>query len=548
MTPDTSTIRWQMAEALRAGLLPGGALPLADWLRDGTATIIKDGPHRAVYRVRLPGLDCHVKHYRLLGWRSRVRQMLRPVKARREFAIAADVTSRGIETPLPLGWGVEGAGRGPAASWLITETVADAVPLVALLETRSLLPVIRQGLAKTVADFIARLHATGVLHHDLHPGNLLVRFEGDRPLLWLIDLHAIRLGPPCPWPARRDNLIIFNRYFQLRADRSDRLRFWRAYVKHAGHAVVDPPSLVACELESRTRESNLEFWRARDARCRRSNRYYRRFKCGGARGITVRDFDPRILAGAPDEPFAQEGTRFLKSSRSSTVVELRLQVGGTIRRVVYKRFRLTDRRDPWMALCRPTAALRSWIFGHGLRERCLPTARPLAVFHRVRAGRPHEGYLLTEKIDDAVDLHLFLRRLATLPVNDRIAELRSRSTALARLLRQLHDRGLSHRDLKAANILTASAAGDPRFWFIDLVGVARHRRPGRRRTNRDLMRLHVSVMTHAAATRTEKLRFLRAYLEANLRGAGDWKNRWRAIAVATAIKIQKNSRSGRPLG
>src|SRR5947209_10930048 len=134
MSLDTTTIRWHIADPLRRVLLPGDALPLAEWLRDGTATIVKDGPHRAVYRVRLPDLDCHVKHYRLLGWRSRVRQMLRPCKARREFALAADITARDVPTPVPLAWGVEGNGRGPAASWVITETVADAVPLVAFLE------------------------------------------------------------------------------------------------------------------------------------------------------------------------------------------------------------------------------------------------------------------------------------------------------------------------------------------------------------------------------------------------------------------------------
>jgi tRNA A-37 threonylcarbamoyl transferase component Bud32 len=547
MAIDTTTIRWHMAEPLRRDLLPGGALPLADWLRDGTANVVKDGPHRAVYRVHLPGLDCHVKHYRLLGWRSHIRQMLRPCKARREFAIAADVTARGVPTPVPLAWGVEGSTNGPAASWLITETVDNAVPLVSFLETT--FPIVassRHLLAKTLGEFAARLHTAGVLHHDLHPGNLLLRFDDAQPRLWLIDLHAVRLGPPCPWPARRDNLVIFNRYFQLRADRGDRLRFWRAYAA-AGTRIPAPVGILATELERLTEASNLEFWQARDARCRRSNRYYRPVNVGCVRGYVVRDFDPAALVAAPDAPFDHKDACVLKNSRSSTVVECDLPVNGVTQRVIYKRFRLTDRRDPWLALCRPTAAIRSWVFGHGLRERCLPTARPLAVFHRFRGGRPHEGYLITKKIENAVDLHVFLRRLATLPPTVRTAELRSRSLAFARLLRRLHDRGLSHRDLKAANILTSIEFGDPRFWFVDLVGVARHHRVGRRRKTRDLMRLNVSLMPHSFITPTEKLRFLRAYLQANLRGAGDWKARWRAVTAATALKVQKNARSGRPL-
>src|SRR5207244_1547242 len=149
------------------------------------------------------------------------------------------------------------------------------------------------------------------------------------------------------------------------------------------------------------------------------NRYYARVNGLGVRGHAVRDLDRHALApllADPDAPFATPGVRVLKDSRSSTVVEFDLGVGGQLRHVVYKRFRVTAGRDPWVALVRPTAALRSWMFGQGLRERCLPTARPLAVLHRMRGGRPAEAYLLTEKIEGAVDLHGFARQTATGPI------------------------------------------------------------------------------------------------------------------------------------
>jgi tRNA A-37 threonylcarbamoyl transferase component Bud32 len=549
MATDTSTIRWHLQMAASSRLLTPAGLPLDEWLRDGSATVVKDGPHRAVYRVRLPGLDCHVKHYRLLGWRSRVRQMIRPNKARREASIASELQARGIPTPIPIGWGVEGNGFGPAASWLITETVAGAVPLTEFLES---LPRddarLRQRLAWAVGEFVARLHAAGVVHHDLHPGNLLIRMAPDgAPLLWLIDLHAVRLGPPCPWPIRRENLVIFNRFFQMRAGRTDRLRFWTAYASTAKD-VVNPARLMAIDLEAETVQSNLQLWRARDARCRHSNRYYKRVRTGSVRGYAVREFDPSALLAAPDAPFEQPARRILKDSRSSTVVEIDVRVCGVVRRAIYKRFRVTDRREPWLNACRRSAALRSWVFGHGLRERCLPTARPLAVFHRTGGGLRHEGYLLTEKIENAVDLHDFVWRLQALPPNARTAELRPRAVALAGLLRKLHDRGLSHRDLKAANLLTATEPGDHRFWFIDLVGVRRHRQVNRRLRVRDLMRLNVSMSAQPFISRTERLRFLLAYLQAGLRGRGGWKDLWREIAAATAEKTEKNFRNGRPPG
>src|SRR5262249_44993536 len=129
-------------------------------------------------------------------------------------------------------------------------------------------------------------------------------------------------------------------------------------------------------------------------------------------------------------------------------------LGGVRRRVIYKRFGVKSGIVPWLSLLRPPPALRSWVHGHGLRERCLPTVRPLAVLHRTRQGLLCEGYLLSLKVEDAEELPRFLDGLLQLPVAERRTLLRERIDQAARLIRELHHREVSHRDLKGANILT----------------------------------------------------------------------------------------------
>ena len=54
------------------------------------------------------------------------------------------------------------------------------------------------------------------------------------------------------------------------------------------------------------------------------------------------DLDPAVLApllADPDEPFRRPAIVVLKDSRSSTVIEFDLPVGGVLRRVIYKRLR-----------------------------------------------------------------------------------------------------------------------------------------------------------------------------------------------------------------
>jgi hypothetical protein len=275
----------------------------------------------------------------------------------------------------------------------------------------------------------------------------------------------------------------------------------------------------------------------------------------------------QALLRDPDEPFRRPGVKLLKDSRSSTVAELEMSVGGVVRRVIYKRFRLTSWKDPWLALVRPTGALRSWVYGHALRLRWLPTPRPLAVLHRRRVlGLCREGYLLTAKVDGAEDLHEHMTRLRALPADQRRRALRDLLGQVARLVRDLHQRGLSHRDLKAVNILVVhdqagtaasqEASAEPydhwpltgaRVWLIDLVGVRRYRRLGRRRKVQNLARLHASFVHDPVLSRTDKLRFLRLYLQCGLYGKAGWKGWWREIDRATLAKVARNVRSGRIL-
>jgi hypothetical protein len=257
-----------------------------------------------------------------------------------------------------------------------------------------------------------------------------------------------------------------------------------------------------------------------------------------------------LLLADPDTPFRQAGSKVLKDSRSSTVIEWAIPVDGGMWPVIYKRFRATSWTDPLAALVRPTGALRSWINGHGLRDRDLPTPRPLAVLHRRQRGLPADGYLLTEKVPDAVDLHRFVVGLDQLSPAEGRAKLRRCIDRAAAMVRELHRRQLSHRDLKASNILVQDsvATGTIALWFIDLVGVRRFRLLPEERRLQNLARLHVSFCRNLGIGRTDKLRFLRTYQQWGLFGKQDWKRWWRKIAELTQAKVTRNVRSGRPLG
>ena len=296
---------------------------------------------------------------------------------------------------------------------------------------------------------------------------------------------------------------------------------------------------MARDLERSTAESNCRFWANRNDRYTGNNREFHRIRGPAAAGHAVRDLPTDLYEfwlADPDAPFTRSGTRVLKDSRTSTVAEIVADTPDGTRTFIYKRFRLKGRFALLKNLFRPSPALRSWLSGNGLRDRDLPTARPLACFHRRRFGIPAAGYVVFDKVENAVELSGKVKR-------SDVPELAGR---LGRLVRLMHHRQVSHRDLKAPNILLAGPGSDP--VVIDLVGVVAGRPVTTGQRARDLARLNASFLTSTTVSRGDRLRFLRAYLDWGMHGRGDWKTWWKAVDRATRAKQAKNARSGRPIG
>src|SRR5688572_28017610 len=125
---------WHLSPEGRALFDPAG--PAYDrWLADGSAAVVKHGPHRTVYRVALPGGTVYVKHCRMNGPRAWARELMRPPKARLEFENAARLLALGIGAARPLAWATADT-LWPGESFLITRDLAPAIPFTDFVESR----------------------------------------------------------------------------------------------------------------------------------------------------------------------------------------------------------------------------------------------------------------------------------------------------------------------------------------------------------------------------------------------------------------------------
>jgi tRNA A-37 threonylcarbamoyl transferase component Bud32 len=514
--------------------------------------VVKDASHRLVYCVDTPQGAIFVKHYFVRGLRAWLRSWLRPPKAFLECDKALSLLKRDVPTVEPLAAYADPDG----SSCLVTLAVEEAVPLDQLLleqMPQGDVPWQRQ-MTQELAAFVARLHDAGVTHQDFHPGNILIRMdEFGQPQWTLIDPYEVRLGPPLGLKASCANLVQFALWFLPRTTPTDRLRFWRYYwLERQGLSleIAATERELLPQFEQDLWRMHLQRWRQREHRYLSDNRDFYRLRHAGNRAWAVRDLPPELLKKLldnPDAPFTWDNSRLLKDSPSSTVAEVVLpDIGKT---VIYKRFLVTKRTDPFLNLFRDSPALKSWRNGHRLLEVGLPTARPLAVLHRRRYGLTWECYLLTEKLPNAIGLKEYANNLDAWPAEEALRRRRELAEQVARLLRRLHRHQVSHRDLKAANILvvTPLESDHPQLFFIDLYGMKRWRKLPRSQRAQNLMRLYISFKDEPWLTKTICLRFLKTYLRQEREEAERWKVLWRIVDLLAEEKVKQNERRQRPL-
>ena len=388
------TSRWTVAEEVSSA-------EISRIIANSPVQEIKRNRQRTVYRVEGDTNEWYVKSCRVDGIRAWFRELFRGPKAKLEFDRARELNRRGVSAVQPIAWSGH---RWPSTSQIITQSVPCAIPLSEFLERDfpQLEPIrqrrIRIVLARALGQFFATMYRSGVAHPDPHPGNLLVSFdETDEPKLTLIDVHAVSISKRLPVRAIVENLVLFNRWFAMRSTRTDRLRFWKSFVKNCGFQT----DTLAQEVERKTVRSNLHFWKRRFDRYRGTNREYQPIRVGAYRGQVVREYPIEIfepLLRNPDSFLNSDCVDVLKSSKSSRVVSCSVDTPNGPKPVVFKRVPIRS----WFAvvknLFRPSSVWRSWSNGQSVRDRGIPTPRPLVVFHRYRFGIPLEGFILIEKV------------------------------------------------------------------------------------------------------------------------------------------------------
>ncbi len=531
-------------------------------------TIVKQNPSRTVYHGYIDSQEIYLKHYHSGTWIHRLRRRLGWSDALREMRFSQYLRDHGVPTPSSLA-----ASRGGGIEWLATRAVGPAVPAdkwhaQQLHRGREGRREIRKCIA-SIGALIGKMHKAGVIHRDLHCGNLLLRTETDPPSPVLMDLH--RMGRRRRLSRRMMAINLAQLFYDRRnfTTRTERLRFLKCYLATCGMGGTLRGWQFLVEFFGRRHRRKQ--YAQRDRRITGRSRYFQPIQIpGGWRGHVVLGSKRHLggseaaellfsgedwsrVLGDPESLFSGTNIKVVKDSRSSLVIQRSLRIGPHEVNVYIKRPR---RKKLWKFVpdCfRPSRPVRAFKFGHALLTRRIATALPLAGIERRVGPFLRDSILITEKVSSP-HLYDFMNTwLSIPPKGDTLLSVpQQRQLAqevlwqLGRMLQQLHDNNFSHRDLKATNIRVRWSPEDrPEIVLLDLDGLRRVRFMTVQRKFRGLMRLNVSLLQCPVINHAGRLRMLLGYLRRPGQGRIHFKPYWRVLEEWSGRKLRQQIHSRR---
>jgi tRNA A-37 threonylcarbamoyl transferase component Bud32 len=465
------------------------------------------------------------------------------------------------------------AARTKETEWLITEAVRPAEPAEEW-HVRNLQRGVegRRAIRKAMIDLaraLAKMHSVGVLHCDLHAGNIMIRTDTPDPQCVLMDLHRMKKAP---WISRRAKAMNLAQLLHDRYEwttRSERLLFLKHYLSAARSSGTLRGWRVMIEQFAERHRHRL--YAQRDRRVFANNRYFHKIALpnfwSGHVVLSSKRRTPGTKAGLldfhhdqwiraltnPERLIAGGITKLVKDSPSAVIVQRKLIVGDHELDVIIKRPR---RKQPWKVLLdcfRQARPIRAFALGHALLTRRIPTAIPLVALQR-RFGLLLLDSILITEAHDAPQLDQFLNEWLTETDNasDRLPAVQRRHLGqevlhqMGRILQKLHDNSFRHRDLKSANMLVEWSPGQkPEIVLVDLDGLRRVQWLTVRRRFPGLMRLNVSLLRCQAVNHAGQLRMLLGYLRRAAGGPVQFKPYWRMLENWSARKLRRQIHSRR---
>jgi tRNA A-37 threonylcarbamoyl transferase component Bud32 len=475
-------------------LLPVGFFedPISSVQRSGSE-VLKASRWRVAVIFSVDGKrKIFLKRDRTKNWIDSLKYLILPSKGRKEWFIAYQSQRRRLDVPNPLGWMERGQVGFVKESYYLSEAIGSGASLIDSVHVGTRFPL--EELAKSVR----RIHQAGLFHKDLHAGNFL----WDGKSLFLTDLHRAELVKKLSLKRRLWNLSHLFHSLRDTWEEKDQERFIDLYF---GGERVSPEQKEVFFRLIRSGMDRLQKrqWKSRTKRCLKESTEFTVERGKGLHYYHRRDYPLERVKKAVEEhlKFVRENPSGLAKHSPKINVSILRGHRGTI---CVKQFRNLHRWDMLKDRFRTSKGLKSWLGGHGLRTRGIPSLRSLALVEERDWLGLRESFFIMEVSERGRELDRY--------IVEGLSDFRKRRhfiRTFSQWLSHFHQRGLYHRDMKTCNLLITENGVSWIFHLLDLEDLLLDGKVDEKKLFRNLLQLNTSIPK--AISRTDRLRFLKGY-------------------------------------
>ena len=412
--------------------------------------VIKNTEKRQVFYIKTSKGDYFLKLSRLIRKKDRVRHLILPRRRWAEWRNLHKLNMLGIEAAKPVIKGEKREQR-PKSFFIVTKKV-DGISL-----HEQIIPD-----PENLGKFFAILHLRGIYHADFHPGNVIIKPNGQS---CLIDVQEVYILGRLPRWLRVSSLgKLFFCFIPNRQEKRWFTELLGAYNKLFKNTVN------LAEVERAAQKHRKRYYRSRGKRCCKNSSEFAIVKLKGINGYKRKEFQ----WGKKEIENALQKGKKLKEDRVIAHKNVCLKIHE-------KRILHGDR------------CFACWKNSRALEVRNIPVPKSLGYF-RIDKKR----FFLSEFLESSIGLNDYLSS---------IKDKKKKRMAVRRLafwLKKIHDRNVWQRDFNSDNVLYTRDT----FVMIDLDGV-RIRNLSEKRRIVNLAQLNASLSN--AITFRDRVRFFHYY-------------------------------------
>ena len=497
-------IEWTVLDEY-SSLIPG---ELVEKIRDLNSCpeccVIRENNVRVSLFITLPENKevIFVKRYKCRGFMDIFKYFFFTSKASSEWKNMNQFLQKGIPVAPPLAKGEKRRFNCLLDSYIVTKAFVNARPLNSFVKeyldvgkaSDALLK--RRLFIKKLALLVQKIHGEGFFYRDLHAGNILVleNNSGD-PQLYPIDFHKVWSLKKVPILMRiRDLAQLKN---SLSSSRTDQMIFLQEYAKgcpsflsnfkvNARRVERKADKLMRVHLKSRTKRCLIESSEFAVKRNRRQSLFYNK----GYSEKFITD-----IIKAYHNTLSNGEHKVLKKTSKEIVSVVTIKHDGKELKVLVKESKYQGLLSRLRHILYKSRARRYWFAARGLKVRGINTPSALALIEKRKLKMPSQNILLTEFIDHSFELNDYvLKKFKKTLSPSEVFKKEQFVKEFARKMRDLHEKGIYHADLKSNNILVKEKVGGGwTFYFIDLDRVAFKRQLSFRQRSNNLAQINASI-------------------------------------------------------